>query len=255
MRRQNRLKTGIPGLDKMLEGGLIPERPYVISGPAGSGKTTLGMQFLLEGLHTGERVLFVALEEPPNEIKQNMEALDLKVGGVEILDANSDIRRYEPTPVMEISPKRWVTRMREISPEIRKTSRYKSIVVSVHSLQTTLKHELRRTKYKRMVLDSLTALRFFCMVSDEEVHLQSFLRFLSESKITCLLTVETPEEYGLTPEIFLARGEIRLHKAREKDRIRRMISVEKLRGSDHDDRTHPMEIKKGDGVVVLSSDI
>lgn len=252
MKKGGRMKTGIDGLDGMLSGGLIPERPYVLSGPAGSGKTTMAMQFLLGGLHNGERVMFVALEEPVNEIRLNMEALGLDVGGVEVLDANSDIRRYEPSPVMEISPKRWVQRMRDVSLEIRKTTRFKSIVVSVHSLQTTLTHEMRKKKYSRLVIDSLTALRFFCMVGEEEGLLRSFIRFLSESKATTLLVVETPEVYGLTPEIFLARGEIMLHKFRENNRIKRAISVEKFRGSGHEEKTYQIEIKQGKGVVVLA---
>jgi KaiC/GvpD/RAD55 family RecA-like ATPase len=101
------------------------------------------------------------------------------------------------------------------------------------------------------VIDSLTALRYFCMSGEEEIYLQSFLRFLSESKITSLLTVETPESFDLTPEMFLARGEIRLHKIRENNRIIRMISVEKYRGSEHDEKMYPFEIKRGEGVVVI----
>ncbi|MEE9151118.1 MAG: ATPase domain-containing protein [Thermoplasmata archaeon] len=251
MKGIKKVQTGIDGLDKMLGGGLIPERPYIITGPSGAGKTTLGMQFLLEGLRKGERVLFVALEEPVNEIKFNMESLGLKVGSIEILNANSDVRRYEPTPVMEISQKSKVQKIRDVSETIRKTSRFKSTVVSVHSLQTTLKNEFRKTRYGRVVIDSLTALRYFCMPVEEEILLQSFLRFLSESKITSLLTVETPENYGLTPEMFLARGEIRLYKIRENNRIKRMVSIEKFRGSEHDERVYLIEIRKGEGVVVL----
>lgn len=251
MKSINKVQTGVEGLDKMLEGGLIPARPYIISGPPGAGKTILSMQFLLEGIRKGERALFVALEEPVNELKFNMESLGLSVGGVEILDANSDVRRYEPTPVMEISPKSRVQKIRDVSAAIRKTSRFKSTVVSVHSLQTTLKNEFRNIRYGRVVIDSLTSLRYFCMSGEEDIFLQSFLRFLSETKITSLLTVETPENYGLTPEMFLARGEIRLHKHRENGHIKRMISIEKFRGSEHDEKVYPIEIRKGEGVVVL----
>lgn len=250
MKGINRVQTGIKGLDKMLAGGLISERPYILSGSPGSGKTIFGMQFLMEGIEQDERVLFVALEEPVNEVKFNMESLELNVKGVDILDANSDIRRYEPTPVMEISSKSKVRRIRDLPDTIRKTSRFKSTVVTVHSLQNTLKQELRKTSYKRIVIDSLTALKFFCMVGEDDIYIQSFLRFLSESKVTTLLTVETPEDYGLTPEIFLARGEIRLHKVREKGRLKRSISVEKIRGSEHDVKVYPFEIRKGEGVVV-----
>ncbi|UCE72940.1 MAG: ATP-binding protein [Methanomassiliicoccales archaeon] len=250
MKNINKIQTGISGLDKMLDGGLIPERPYIISGPPGAGKTTLGMQFLMEGIRKGERVLFIALQEPVNEIKFNMDSLKLNVANIEILDANSDVRRYEPTPVMEISSKSRVQKIKNVQEYIRKTPRFKSTVVSVHSLQTTLKTEFRNTRYGRIVIDSLTALKYFCMSGEEDILLQSFLRFLSESKMTSLLTVETPENYVLSPEMFLARGEIRLHKFRENSRIMRMISVEKFRGSEHDERAYPMEIKKGEGVVV-----
>jgi KaiC/GvpD/RAD55 family RecA-like ATPase len=63
--------------------------------------------------------------------------------------------------------------------------------------------------------------------------------------------VETPEDYGLTPETFLARGEIKMHKTRENGRIKRSISVEKLRGSEHDVKLYPFKIRKGEGVVVV----
>lgn len=251
MRGKSRLKTGVEGLNHMLGGGLIPERPYIVSGPPGSGKTMLCMQFLMEGLRGGERVLFAALEEPANEIKYNMESLGIDVDGVDILDANSDIRRYEPSPLLEISSKSTVQKIRNVPKTIRKSPRFKSTVVTVHSLQITLQQKFRRTRYDRVVIDSVTALRYFCMAGEEDVHLQSFIRFLSESKITSLLTVETPENYALMPEMLLARGEIRMHKFREKGCLKRQISIEKYRGSGYDENVYPIAIRKGEGVVVL----
>ncbi|HEV2230837.1 MAG TPA: ATPase domain-containing protein, partial [Thermoplasmata archaeon] len=49
----------MPALDEMLQGGLLPTRPYLVVGPSGTGKTTLALQFLLDGVRRGERCLMV----------------------------------------------------------------------------------------------------------------------------------------------------------------------------------------------------
>jgi circadian clock protein KaiC len=58
-----RVALGIEGLDDILGGGLTAHRLYLIEGMPGSGKTTLGFQFLLEGARRGEPVLYVSLSE------------------------------------------------------------------------------------------------------------------------------------------------------------------------------------------------
>ncbi len=245
-----RLRTGVAGLDKMLHGGLLPGRPYIVSGPPGSGKTVLAMQFLLEGIASGEQVLFVALEEPPNEIKINVRSFRWNIDEIDILDANSDIRRFEPTPVLEISTETEPEKMRELDERIRKTPEFESHEVSVHSLQQLLKDLLLRRRYGRVVIDSMTALRYFCMRDFEEaVTVQSFMRFLAESRVTSLLTVEMPDQGEVPPESFLARGEIRLHKIRHETGIKRYVSIEKYKGSSHEELVYPYEIGER-GVVV-----
>src|SRR6516164_565297 len=59
--------TGIEGLDDILRGGWTPGRVYLIEGVPGSGKTTLALQFLLEGVRRGEPVLYVTLSETKEE--------------------------------------------------------------------------------------------------------------------------------------------------------------------------------------------
>lgn len=245
-----RVRTGVAGLDKMLHGGFLPGRPYIVTGRPGSGKTVLAMQFLLEGIQGGERALFVALEEPPNEIKFNMRPFRWNIDDIDILDANSDIRRFEPTPVLEISTETEPQKIRELDDHIRKTPDFESKEVSVHSLMQLLKGLFLRKQYSRVVVDSMTALRYFCMRDFEEAStVQSFMRFLSESRVTSLLTVELSEEADVPTEAFLARGEIRLHKIRDENGINRYISVEKYKGSSHDERVYPYTI--GDrGLVV-----
>src|SRR5580658_8285792 len=88
----DRVATGIPGLDRMLGGGLRKGRPYLITGGSGSGKSLLGLTFLLEGLRLGEEVLLVAVDEPPNEIMENVLAFGWDLSAVRTLDANPGTR-------------------------------------------------------------------------------------------------------------------------------------------------------------------
>src|SRR3954452_2239887 len=61
--------TGIPGLDDVLGGGLPRDRIYLLQGDPGVGKTTLALQFLLEGTKEKESVLYITLSETRNEIE------------------------------------------------------------------------------------------------------------------------------------------------------------------------------------------
>ena len=63
-----RISTGSDGLDNILGGGLDSDRLYLYEGRPGTGKTTLALQFLLEGVRRGERVLYVTLSETRKEL-------------------------------------------------------------------------------------------------------------------------------------------------------------------------------------------
>src|SRR2546427_12705586 len=91
----DRVTTGVAGLDAMLGGGLIPARPYVVSGPTGAGKTILAMQFLASGLAKGEAGLMVTLDEPPNEVKANVVAFGWNLDRLKILDATPHIQAQQ----------------------------------------------------------------------------------------------------------------------------------------------------------------
>lgn len=66
---EERISTGIPGLDNVLCGGVDAERLYLVEGEPGTGKTTLGLRFLLEGARRGEKGLYVTLSESERELR------------------------------------------------------------------------------------------------------------------------------------------------------------------------------------------
>lgn len=254
----DRVKTGVTGLDTMLNGGLLPARPYVVSGPTGSGKTVLAAHFLLEGLRQQEPCLLVTLDEPPIEVKSNMASFGWSLDRLKILDATPDVRAHKRTrSVIDVGTSLDVRDMEDVT-DIRQSSQVRALEVTVHSVQKMIKQEflqhLERTKqrYKRIVVDSMTALKMFAMQGqDNRVLIQSFLRFLSELEATSLIVSERLDRKTLETEFFLARGEIRLHKWIDGSSIRRAVSIEKLRGSSFDDKLRTLAIgSKGMSVLL-----
>ncbi len=227
----------------MLEGGLVARRPYLIVGSSGTGKTTLALQFLIEGIRRGERVLLVTMDEPPNEMRINHRLLGPELLQVEVFDAIPDIMRYERVPFKDIASVRQAVPFGKIPLEIRRSPELTAVEVTMTGLEQMLRSEVQRRTYSRVVIDSLTALQYFCMKGfDPTAGAQAFLRFLSDLHVTTVLTVESPLEDVDTPERMLARGEIRLFRWELDGRTVRAIGVEKFRGSSHDVRLHPYRI-------------
>ncbi|MFY9717968.1 MAG: ATPase domain-containing protein [Thermoplasmata archaeon] len=238
-----RVSIGNTGIDAMLEGGLVPHRPYLIVGPSGTGKTKLILQFLCEGVRHGERVLLITVEEPPNEVRLNHRGLAPELDRVEVFDAIPDVMRYERAPFKDIASVREITPFGKISPQIRRSPELSSVEVTITALEQMLRSEVARRQYSRIAVDSLTALQYFCMKGFDPVGgAQTFLRFLSDLRTTTVLTVESPLEDIETTERTLARGEIRLFRWELDGVTVRAVGVEKLRGSSHDVRLHPYRI-------------
>jgi circadian clock protein KaiC len=78
--------TGISGLDNILLGGLPKDRVYLVEGDPGTGKTTLAMQFALEGVRSGGRALYITLSETKGELLAMARSHDWDLDGLEIFE-------------------------------------------------------------------------------------------------------------------------------------------------------------------------
>ena len=78
------ISTGIPGLDNILGGGLTKERLYLLEGDPGAGKTTIALQFLIEGARQGEPVLYITLAENDIELRAVAQSHGLSMDGVTV---------------------------------------------------------------------------------------------------------------------------------------------------------------------------
>src|SRR6185312_4522646 len=103
-----RISTGSAGLDDILGGGLDPNRLYLYEGRPGTGKTTIALQFLLEGVRRGERVLYVTLSETSRELKLVAKRHGWSVEGIDIfelapaqtsLDPDHELTLFHPAEV------------------------------------------------------------------------------------------------------------------------------------------------------------
>jgi len=249
---KEKVETGVPGLDEMLEGGLIPGRTYMVSGTSGTGKTTLALQFLLEGSKRGERVLYVSLDEPPNEVRRNMMSYGWDLSRIQVFDATADVMSYDKTPVRDVSTERKVVYFGDVKDEIRKTSEKSPMDMTVNTLQELVKQEMKVRRYSRIVIDSLSSLRrFYIRTSEENASTISFIRVLSDIGVTSLVTVQLPEISKPDVEAHMARGEIRLHKWINGRGLMRGVTIEKYRGSSHDHRLRLIKISS-EGIVIKS---
>lgn len=122
---QNRISTGIAGLDDILGGGLTPQRVYLVEGSPGAGKTTLGLQFLLDGVAKGDNGLYITLSETTDELKAvahshgwNIDALSIfELAGEIELDLDAQQSVFHPSEVeLAETTRNVMTRVDEVRP-------------------------------------------------------------------------------------------------------------------------------------------
>ena len=182
----NAASLGIKNLDEFIP-GVGPSSINLVYGPPGVGKTIFAIQFLTYGARRGENVLYISLDESTKDIKKDFENMDMYIDEIYVFDAVPlTSGKAEVKPVREVTPITKLTRMKDA------TEKKTLFEADVLSLKSTLKNVFDRMKFDRIVVDSITALRYFYMrgiVPDSGVH--SFMRFLlTNSNASILVTAE-----------------------------------------------------------------
>ncbi|MEM2839045.1 MAG: ATPase domain-containing protein [Thermoplasmata archaeon] len=242
-----RVPTGIEGLDRMLDGGLFAGRLYLLIGNSGSGRSTIGGHFLMDGIQHGEDVLYVAIDSSPADINACMSCFGWDTRKIVILNAHPRVRDYKARgSVVEVSSQRTVGAMGEMG-EWDKASQQPGTVssdLSLPTLQLMLQKELEDKSYDRILIDSLTSLKMFGAEEIQwELGINSIFRLLAEEGATTLMISDVPRiPEPVRAEYFLSRGIIRTIRTVVGGKTHRGIFVEKFRGSAHDLHVRPMRI-------------
>jgi circadian clock protein KaiC len=148
----SRLPTGIAGLDNILAGGLPQGQIFLVEGEPGTGKTTLGMQFLLEGAARGEAGLYVTLSETKSELQIVAESHQWSLDGItifEFLPNEGSLEREDQYTAFHPSEIEFQDTMETILREIEARDPRRLVIDSLSDLRLLSRDSLR---YRRQIL-------------------------------------------------------------------------------------------------------
>ncbi len=222
-----RVKLGIEGLDAMLSGGLLEHSICAVVGTYGTGKTTVALQFVYEGLKKGEKVIYISLEEREDFLRATMEqkGWDMDAYGDAFL-----LIRLDPT----------------------------DFNIAISSIKNELPSLIRDVGATRVVIDPISL--FEGLFEDESVRRKEMFRFIETMRdegCTLILTSETDKnnqytsKYGLVE--YLSDTVILLRYVRPTNiaEVHLALEVVKMRRSAHSREIKPFEILQ-DQVMVYS---
>ncbi len=221
-----RQSTGVAGLDEMTGGGVVSGDAVMLTGPAGSGKSTIATEFIMAGLKKGETGVIAVFEEYPEEYLARADARDPRVG---------EMIRAGKLEIIYLRP----------------------LDLSVDEALHAIIKAVKRLKAKRVVIDSLSGFEVALAPTFREDFRESLYRLvgtLTATGVTVFMTAEVVEGFSdvrftaekvsfITDEIIIQRY-IELEGA-----FRRVMAVIKMRGSDHSHELRSYEVT-AKGVIV-----
>jgi circadian clock protein KaiC len=215
-RDTNRMSSGVPGLDPMLDGGFWTGTAMLLAGPTGSGKTTMGIQFIVEGLRRGERCLLVNFQENPTQLAHHIE----QIGGKLDADARGRLALLY----------------------------YSAVELSIDRIVVSIFQALNRSPIRRVVIDAIgdlaTAASNATRMHD---YLYALVQHFAVMGVSSVLTLETDppilardEEHGRLSHM---TDSIVFLQLRERDgMVGRTLRVAKARGIAHDLQARELQI-------------
>lgn len=228
-----RLKTGVKGIDEILNGGIPKGFTVAVVGEPGTGKTVFCIHYIASGLEEGQKGIYVTTEESRESIVKQalMFGLDfedaIRKGDLIIIDA-----------LMSEKSDPWSIRELEVEELLSKIIEARRVLGRGHV---------------RVVIDSMSA---FWLDKPAMARRYSYMvkKILSKWDVTVVLTsqyaVTTSLGFGFGIE-HVADGIIRFRKSIIGEVLRRFIVVEKMRQTDHDKRVFEIDIVNGKGMIVI----
>jgi circadian clock protein KaiC len=222
--------TGVTGLDDVLCGGLPAGRLYLLQGAPGVGKTTLALQFLLEGARHGEQVLYITLSETEEEIREVAQSHGWSLDGIHVRELSS----------LE----------RTLSLDAENTL-YAPADVELKETVRVLLEEVEQAHPTRVVFDSLSEIRLLAQSPARyRRELLALKQFFNGRNCTVLLLDDHANELADQQVASLAHGVIKLEQvAIDYGGDRRRLRVVKLRGALFRTGYHDFDVRTG-GLVV-----
>ncbi len=232
MSELTRIKSGIEGLDSMLDGGIPEHNQTIIAGGPGAGKTLLSFEILYRNAKAGIPGAFIALEEKPEALLNNVK------------HAFKDLKDID-----DLIKNRMIIIDGE-DPSSRLQTESDSASYSFGNIISDIESIVKRNNARCVVIDSISLLKL--MLVDTYHYRRSMLMLMSNLRrlnVTTLLTVEINfadrDKLKYSPEFFIFDGIIMLYQMSREDRRTLTAEVVKMRGTNHSWALAPYEMTSG----------
>ena len=228
----NRVKTGITGLDELIEGGFPQGRSVLVSGACGTGKTILSMQYIYMGAkELSEPGIYVTLDERPDLIRED------------VIRFGWDLKKLEEQNMLQIVD----GSIAKLGMPSEEEFALPVTGFDVDKLLLEVMRVIKRIGAKRVVIDSIPALGLnFDNPNEIRKAVLKLSYMLMRSGVTSILTSEVQEgtntfgKYGV--EEYVVDGVLVMHYMGVGTQSNRTLHIRKMRATNHSEDLHPMEI-------------